>query len=61
MHDFALKKGFELEPFLGTTVINMYKKCGSLDNVVKVFGLLKTSYNVAELLQVSKFTGIEDI
>ncbi|WJX83203.1 hypothetical protein P8452_65880 [Trifolium repens] len=41
MHDFALKNGFELGPFLGTALIDMYSKCGSLDDAVKVFGLMR--------------------
>lgn len=41
MHDFALKNGFELGPFLGTALVDMYSKCGSLDDAVKVFGLME--------------------
>ncbi|AES80774.1 putative pentatricopeptide [Medicago truncatula] len=41
MHDFALKNGFELGPFLGTALVDMYSKCGSLDAAVKVFGLME--------------------
>ncbi|XP_012569197.1 pentatricopeptide repeat-containing protein At3g26630, chloroplastic [Cicer arietinum] len=41
IHDFALKNGFELGPFLGTALIDMYSKCGSLDDGVRVFGLMK--------------------
>ncbi|XP_058737672.1 pentatricopeptide repeat-containing protein At3g26630, chloroplastic-like [Vicia villosa] len=41
MHDFALKNGFEVGPFLGTALIDMYSKCGSLDNAVRVFGLMQ--------------------
>lgn len=30
IHHFALKNGFELSVFLGTALIDMYGKCGSL-------------------------------
>ncbi|CAI8613562.1 unnamed protein product [Vicia faba] len=41
MHDFAMKNGFEVGPFLGTALIDMYSKCGSLDDAVRVFGLMQ--------------------
>ncbi|XP_031288207.1 pentatricopeptide repeat-containing protein At3g26630, chloroplastic-like [Pistacia vera] len=37
IHDFALKNGFELGVFLGTALIDMYSKCGSLEDARKVF------------------------
>ncbi|XP_010250460.1 PREDICTED: pentatricopeptide repeat-containing protein At3g26630, chloroplastic [Nelumbo nucifera] len=37
IHDFALKNGFELGVFLGTALIDMYSKCGSIDDAKKVF------------------------
>ncbi|CAK7348161.1 unnamed protein product [Dovyalis caffra] len=37
LHDYALKKGFELGVFLGTALIDMYSKCGSLDDARQVF------------------------
>lgn len=41
IHDFALKNGFELGPFLGTALIDMYSKCGSLDDARTVFGMMQ--------------------
>ncbi|TKY62942.1 Pentatricopeptide repeat-containing protein [Spatholobus suberectus] len=41
IHDFALKNGFELGPFLGTALIDMYSKCGSLDDARKVFDMMQ--------------------
>lgn len=37
IHDFALKNGFKLGIFLGTALIDMYSKCGSLEDARKVF------------------------
>ncbi|KAG4940346.1 hypothetical protein JHK87_044217 [Glycine soja] len=41
VHDFALKNGFELEPFLGTALIDMYSKCGNLDDARTVFDMMQ--------------------
>lgn len=37
VHDFAIKNGFEIGVFLGTALINMYSKCGSLEYARRVF------------------------
>ncbi|XP_044502846.1 pentatricopeptide repeat-containing protein At3g26630, chloroplastic-like isoform X2 [Mangifera indica] len=37
IHDFALKNGFKLGVYLGTALIDMYSKCGSLEDARKVF------------------------
>ncbi|KAF2301713.1 hypothetical protein GH714_028754 [Hevea brasiliensis] len=37
LHDYALKNGFKLGVFLGTALIDMYSKCGSLENAKQVF------------------------
>ncbi|PON50517.1 Tetratricopeptide-like helical domain containing protein [Trema orientale] len=38
IHDFALKNGFKLEAvFVGTALIDMYSKCGSLADARRVF------------------------
>ncbi|KAL2507307.1 Pentatricopeptide repeat-containing protein [Forsythia ovata] len=37
IHDFAIKNGFEIGVFLGTALIDMYSKCGSLENAKRVF------------------------
>lgn len=41
IHDFALKNGFELGVYLGTALIDMYSKCGSLEDARKVFDKMK--------------------
>ncbi|KAK7377746.1 hypothetical protein VNO80_03178 [Phaseolus coccineus] len=41
IHDFVLKNNFELGPFLGTALIDMYSKCGSLDEARNVFDLMQ--------------------
>ncbi|KAL0456823.1 UNVERIFIED_CONTAM: Pentatricopeptide repeat-containing protein, chloroplastic [Sesamum latifolium] len=38
VHDFAIKNGFEVGVFLGTALIDMYSKCGSLEYAKRVFG-----------------------
>lgn len=37
IHDFALKNGFKVGVFLGTALIDMYSKCGSLEDAERVF------------------------
>ncbi|KAL6003599.1 hypothetical protein ACLOJK_023832 [Asimina triloba] len=37
IHEFALKNGFELGVHLGTAMIDMYSKCGSIKDAMKVF------------------------
>lgn len=37
IHDYALKNGFDLGVFLGTALIDMYSKCGSLVDARRVF------------------------
>ncbi|KAF8020729.1 hypothetical protein BT93_G1231 [Corymbia citriodora subsp. variegata] len=37
IHDYALKNGFNLGVFLGTALIDMYSKCGSLVDARQVF------------------------
>ncbi|KAI3469929.1 hypothetical protein Pfo_026593 [Paulownia fortunei] len=37
VHDFAIKNGFEIGVFLGTALIDMYSKCGSLEYAKRVF------------------------
>lgn len=37
VHDFAIKNGLEISVFLGTALIDMYSKCGSLEYAKRVF------------------------
>ncbi|KAK3024998.1 hypothetical protein RJ639_044375 [Escallonia herrerae] len=37
VHDFALKNRFDIGVFLGTALIDMYSKCGSLEDAKRVF------------------------
>ncbi|KAF2323019.1 hypothetical protein GH714_032790 [Hevea brasiliensis] len=37
IHDYALKNGFKLGVFLGTALVDMYSKCGSLVDAKQVF------------------------
>eukprot|EP01018_Ginkgo_biloba_P025063 Gb_18263 [translate_table: standard] len=37
IHARMIKLGFELETFLGNSLVNMYSKCGSLDDACKIF------------------------
>ncbi|KAK7286507.1 hypothetical protein RJT34_21549 [Clitoria ternatea] len=41
IHDFSLNNGFEIGPFLGTALIDMYSKCGSLYDARTVFDTMK--------------------
>ncbi|KAL2906975.1 hypothetical protein RDABS01_005685 [Bienertia sinuspersici] len=41
VHEYALKNGFELDIYLGTALIDMYSKCGSLDEARDVFNMMK--------------------
>lgn len=42
IHDFAIKNGFEIGVFLGTALVDMYSKCGSLENAKRVFDVMET-------------------
>ncbi|KAI9087303.1 hypothetical protein K1719_030773 [Acacia pycnantha] len=42
VHDFALKNGFDLGIFMGTALIDMYSKCGSLEEAMRVFHKMPT-------------------
>ena len=37
MHSLALKMGLEMDESVGTSLIDMYSKCGSIEDAVKVF------------------------
>ncbi|KAJ7530982.1 hypothetical protein O6H91_14G027300 [Diphasiastrum complanatum] len=37
IHEQVITSGLELDPFLGSTLIDMYAKCGALDEARKVF------------------------
>ncbi|XP_043707109.1 pentatricopeptide repeat-containing protein At3g26630, chloroplastic-like isoform X2 [Telopea speciosissima] len=41
LHDFVQKNGFKLGIYLGTALIDMYSKCGSLDDAKKVFNKMQ--------------------
>lgn len=40
IHDYAIKNELKLGVYLGTALIDMYSKCGSLDEAKKVFDLM---------------------
>ncbi|KFK33588.1 hypothetical protein AALP_AA5G033300 [Arabis alpina] len=42
VHDYALRNGFLLDCFLGTALIDMYSKCGSLQDARKVFDVMES-------------------
>uniref|UniRef100_A0A1J3FS52 Pentatricopeptide repeat-containing protein, chloroplastic n=1 Tax=Noccaea caerulescens TaxID=107243 RepID=A0A1J3FS52_NOCCA len=42
VHDYAHKNGFPLDCFLGTALIDMYSKCGSLRDARKVFDVMQS-------------------
>ncbi|KAL3620062.1 hypothetical protein CASFOL_034974 [Castilleja foliolosa] len=37
VHNYAMKNGFEIGVFLGTALVDMYSKCGSLEYAKRVF------------------------
>lgn len=41
VHDYAIKNGFELGVYLGTALLDMYSKCGSLEEARKVFDMME--------------------
>ncbi|VVB04155.1 unnamed protein product [Arabis nemorensis] len=42
VHDYSHKNGFPLDCFLGTALIDMYSKCGSLQDARKVFSVMQS-------------------
>lgn len=42
VHCYIMKNGFELDGVLGTSLIDMYSKCGSIDNALAVFQLIQS-------------------
>ncbi|XP_010502600.1 PREDICTED: pentatricopeptide repeat-containing protein At3g26630, chloroplastic-like [Camelina sativa] len=42
VHDYAHKNGFVVDSFLGTALIDMYSKCGSLQDARKVFDVMQS-------------------
>ncbi|WZZ01780.1 hypothetical protein YC2023_074108 [Brassica napus] len=42
VHDYAHKNGFSLDCFLGTALIDMYSKCGSLEDARRVFDVMES-------------------
>lgn len=42
IHGYTLKSGFGYDLFIQNALINMYSKCGSLQDAVKVFGAMET-------------------
>ncbi|KAL1210064.1 Pentatricopeptide repeat-containing protein [Cardamine amara subsp. amara] len=42
VHEYAYKNGFVLDCFLGTALIDMYSKCGSLQDARKVFDVMQS-------------------
>lgn len=42
VHDYAHRNGFPLDCFLGTALIDMYSKCGSLQDARKVFDVVQS-------------------
>lgn len=40
VHDYAVENGFEIGVYLGTALIDMYSKCGSIKDAIKVFEVM---------------------
>ncbi|XP_018483055.1 pentatricopeptide repeat-containing protein At3g26630, chloroplastic [Raphanus sativus] len=48
VHDYAYKNGFsQLDCFLGTALIDMYSKCGSLEDARRVFDVMESRRSLA--------------
>ncbi|KAL5768663.1 hypothetical protein ACOSQ2_015446 [Xanthoceras sorbifolium] len=47
VHAVAVKIGFEIDEFLSCCLLDMYSKCGLVDNAIKVFGRMKDPNIVA--------------
>ncbi|XP_021713675.1 pentatricopeptide repeat-containing protein At3g26630, chloroplastic-like [Chenopodium quinoa] len=41
VHEYALSNGFKLDVYLGTALLDMYSKCGSLEEAIKVFHMME--------------------
>ncbi|XP_011629038.2 pentatricopeptide repeat-containing protein At5g66520-like [Amborella trichopoda] len=40
LHDYIAKKGIKLDAIVGTALIDMYAKCGSIERAEEVFGIM---------------------
>eukprot|EP01018_Ginkgo_biloba_P025794 Gb_04080 [translate_table: standard] len=47
IHDYISKNGFESDVFVGTALIDMYAKCGSIDNARYLFDKMRKRYVVS--------------
>lgn len=56
IHSFILKIGFELDVFVRSAFIDMYAKCGSLDNAYDVFNKMFKQNLVSWIVIIARYT-----
>lgn len=55
VHSFVVKRNFSCNPFVGNGLINMYSKCGALDESVKVFDRMRERNSVTWNSMIAAF------
>lgn len=55
VHAFVVKKNFSYNPFVSNGLINMYSKCGALDESVKVFDRMQEKNSVTWNSMIAAF------
>ncbi|XP_023546071.1 pentatricopeptide repeat-containing protein At3g05340 isoform X1 [Cucurbita pepo subsp. pepo] len=55
VHSFIVKKNFSCNPFVSNGLINMYSKCGALDESVKVFDRMQNRNSVTWNSMIAAF------
>lgn len=56
IHAFAERKGMQFDRILGTALVDMYAKCGCIDNAVQVFGEMTERDVFAYTAMISGFS-----
>lgn len=55
IHEYVVRNGYELNVVLGTSLINMYARCGNVDIAGEVFDLMKEKNVVAWTAMISAY------
>ncbi|KAF6148239.1 hypothetical protein GIB67_012014 [Kingdonia uniflora] len=60
LHGWVVKFGFDEDNFIGTAIVDLYVKCGIVDDALKVFSRMKIHNVVSWTAIISGFVQMED-